>query len=546
MIESNSVEVGPQLTGSLPRVCVSPAALARSRALTLTLVVMLALAVRVFALGASGFSEDEINKLRAAESYGRFDFTANAEHPMLMKLAIWASFDGAGWWNAHDRLAGIVTISPEASLRFPNAIAGAATAGAIYLLAELLFDATVGAWASLFWALDANAAAVNRIGKEDTFLLLFLILAAYLYERGKTVERGRPASRNRWFAASGASFGLMLASKYMPHYFGLHTLYNLAADWHDPDRTPDKRLSFFAAMGGAFLLGNVAVLLPASWRYIAGYLNGDTLRHSGYDFAHRIYVNTLGASPWGVPSTFYITFLAMKVPLFILAAAAVGVVWAARHPDHRGAAFIRVFLVFTLLPYSFVASKFLRYMLPILAVVDIAAAVGLALALGRIEAIRGPMRREALAAAVASLAIGIPFVELVSAAPYYGLAQNALGARLAPPGSVFPDDELYDAGVRETVAAISAHAAPRAVICSDATVVVTEYLARNGRGDIRSCSIAHDGLPTTRVQTWVVEQPGHIYFENQGVIEQLRARLPPWMDVQIGGASAAQVFLFQP
>src|SRR5205807_3174251 len=125
-----------------------------------------------YGLGASGFSEDEINKLRAVEAYRRLDFTANAEHPMLMKAADWASLDAAAWWNAHDRLAAIATISPEAALRLPNALAGVATTALVFLLAEQLFDATVGMWASLLWALDANAAAINRIGKEDTFLTL--------------------------------------------------------------------------------------------------------------------------------------------------------------------------------------------------------------------------------------------------------------------------------------------------------------------------------------------------------------------------------------
>ena len=110
---------------------------------------------------------------------------------------------------------------------------------------------------------------------------------------------------------------------------------------------------------------------------------------------------------------------------------------------------------------------------------------------------------------------------------------------------MFPDDELYDAGVREAVEAIAAGAAPGAVVCSDAAVVVAEYLARDGRTDMRSCSMAHHGLPMTPVETWVIVQPGHLYFENVGVVEQLRARLRPWMDVPINGSSAAQVYLFR-
>jgi hypothetical protein len=95
------------------------------RALSLTVLVAIALAVRASGLGASGFSDDEINKLGAVEAYGHFDFSANAEHPMLMKLADWASIAAARGWNAHPSLALLTTISPEAALRLPNAVVGA-------------------------------------------------------------------------------------------------------------------------------------------------------------------------------------------------------------------------------------------------------------------------------------------------------------------------------------------------------------------------------------------------------------------------------------
>jgi hypothetical protein len=103
------------------------AALEYSRAIGLTLLVTVAIVVRTFGLGAAGFSEDEVNKVRAVESYRHLDFTANAEHPMMMKLADWASMSAADWWNRQARLASLVSVSPEAALRLPNALVGAAT-----------------------------------------------------------------------------------------------------------------------------------------------------------------------------------------------------------------------------------------------------------------------------------------------------------------------------------------------------------------------------------------------------------------------------------
>lgn len=535
MIESNPAEVGSSdLAGALPHLQSIPATIECSRGLALALVVSAALLLRTFALGASGFSEDEINKLHAIDAYRHGDVSANAEHPMLMKLAMWASLDGARWWNAHLAVPG--PISDEAALRLPNAVAGAGTSALIFLLTEALFDTGAGACAAMFWALDANAAGINRIGKEDTFLLLFLLLAAYWYERGKQCSETDVARRHRWYGASAAAFGLMLASKYMPQYFGLHAVFNVAGDQRPDDKTPDKRWWFFGTMAAAFLAADFALLLPGTWRYVHGYLQGDTLRHTGYNFAHHLYVNAVGASPWGLPIWFYPAFVATKVSLVTLGAAAAGLVWVWRHPRHRGAAFIRVFLVFTLVPYSFVASKFLRYMLPTLAALDVAAGVGLA----RIARRLGEGGQ--LAALVAFALVG---VQAVGAAPYYALAQNAVGERLFAPGSLFPDDEFYDAGMRQAVGDVARAAAPGAVVCSDAAAVVAEYLDRDGRADVASRSIAHDGIPPGSGEVWVVVQDGHTYFENAAVVDLVERRLTPSFDVRIAGVSAARVYRFR-
>ena len=537
MIESNPAGVGSGgIADAFSQVRSFPTAIECSRGVALVLVVAAAVLLRTFALGSTGFSEDEINKLRAVDAYRHGDFSANAEHPMLMKLAVWGSLTASRWWNAHLPAGSPASVSDEAALRLPNALAGAATTAVVFLLTEALFDTATGAFAAAFWAFDINAAAINRIGKEDTFLLFFLLLAAYWYERGKEFSATDIARRDRWYSRSAAAFGLMLASKYMPHYFGLHALFNLAGDQRPGDKTPDKRWSFFATLGVVFLAANFALLLPATWRYVADYAHGDTLRHSGYFFAGRVYVNNVTASPWGLPIWFYLTFIATKVSLLSLAAGAVGFAWVWRHPRHRGAAFVRVFLVFTLLPYSLVASKFLRYMLPTLAVIDVAAGVGLA------RIVRRAGEAGGLVALLVILAAG---GRAIAAAPDYALARNVVGARLTRAAVLFPDDELYDAGVREAVGAIARLAAPDAVVCSDAPAVVDEYLRRSGRGDLLARSIAHDGIPMQAAEIWVIVQDGHTYFENAAVIDAIERRLAPWTEIRVDGVSAVRVYRFR-
>src|SRR6266702_3239999 len=220
---------------SLERFAISRA---RASALLLVAVTVLAFGVRFAALSTFGLSEDEINKVRAIEQYRHARFGANAEHPMLMKMAMWGSLELAGAWN---RVAGSNhPIAMETAVRLPNALAGAATTPVLFGLSQLLFGTSVAMMASLFWALDVNAIAINRIGKEDTFLLFFFLLAVWCYERAKRQGATDPAGAQRWYGLSGASFGLMLASKYMPHYLALYAFFNVITGRNPGANRPDK------------------------------------------------------------------------------------------------------------------------------------------------------------------------------------------------------------------------------------------------------------------------------------------------------------------
>jgi hypothetical protein len=181
----------------------TPFALSRLAATAAYIAVVIALAFGLRATGLStyGFSGDEINKVRAVEQYRHGNLSANAEHPMLMKLAIWASVG-----LSRDRLP------IETAVRLPNALIGAATSGAVFGLAYVLFGTPVAMLASLFWAVDVNAIAINRIGKEDTFALFFFLIAVWAYERAKRQGQTDVAGPQHWYATSGAAFGLLLGT----------------------------------------------------------------------------------------------------------------------------------------------------------------------------------------------------------------------------------------------------------------------------------------------------------------------------------------------
>lgn len=516
-------------------------ALPQTWVIALAVIVVLAIGFRTMALDTYGLSEDEVNKVRAIEAYRQGIFAANVEHPMLMKLAMWASIEGAGLWNrivpAGDAL------SLESALRLPNAIAGAATAAALAGVGLVFFGPAVGFTAGLLWALDPNATAINRLGKEDSFLLLFFLLAVWSYEHAKRVGAAEPQRATPWYTASGALFGLMLASKYMPHFLGVYALFNVLADRRPGDNKPHK-LKYYGAMAGAFLAANFAVLLPDTWRSLLHYVQGGTLLHHGYLYAQHLYVNDVPVSPLGVPVTYYLQFLTTKVPLVVLACAGLGLVALSQHRGERGALWLRISLVLLVVPYSLMAAKFLRYSLPMLALVDLLAALGVVALFDRLQQSRwSPTARGLLGAAALTLVFASLFPILVAAAPFYSLQQNSVGRLLGAPATSFPE-ETYDYGVREAVQAIAREARPGAVIVSDASAVVSHYLASSGRTDLVSRSLSAEGLPPGPIERWVLVQDAHIYFENQAVVEQLRASVAPWRELRMRDALAVQIFHF--
>src|SRR5688572_3573370 len=95
---------------------------------TLAILVVLGLALRLNQLGTIGFAEDEMNKLDAVRSYEAGDFSPNAEHPMVMKVLMFASTNLAP------------TNSVEVALRLPNVLIGALTVVPLFLLAAAFFD----------------------------------------------------------------------------------------------------------------------------------------------------------------------------------------------------------------------------------------------------------------------------------------------------------------------------------------------------------------------------------------------------------------------
>jgi Dolichyl-phosphate-mannose-protein mannosyltransferase len=503
---------------------------------SLALLIILGFGLRLTQLNAIGFAEDEMNKLDAVHAYERGDFAANSEHPMVMKVLMWASLRSA---------AGN---SEEVALRLPNVLIGALTAIPLFLLTAALFDRWHALLAAAFWATGVNAITHNRIGKEDSLLVFFMLFAFFFFVRAKQIPPANTEARAPRYAASAVAFGLMIASKYFPHYLGLNMLFHhnfhvrKAAPGEPGGKTPGW---FFLTIIGVFLVASPAVLLPEVWQYMNAYMGERLLTHSGYLFAGQLYKNNMTSSPfWGTPVYFYLLFLAIKVPLLILAAFIVGVgiaVWQWRHVGH---AFLIFMFLFWIIPYSLIGGKWLRYTLSLMPFVYMLAAVGVVGMIRWATSWFSGYRRAALVVSTALVALFVvwPAWTALAHRPHYALYTNALGAGKA--GYFFPHDEFYDDGLREAIKYVCEVAPSGATIAHETPAVARHYLAAFGRMDLNSKVISSREFDaqTAEGTVYVIVQRGRTYFENREELDYVRAHFRRVHEIKIDGASAVEVF----
>jgi hypothetical protein len=488
-----------------------------------------------------------MNKLDAIRAYERGDISANAEHPMMMKALIFGSIKAAGVWQ---KLTGS-PVSDEFALRLPNAIIGGLTAIPLFLLAAAYFDRWTGLLTAAFWTLGINAITLNRVGKEDTLLVFFMLFAFYFYVRAKQISPREEPARRRNYILSGIAFGFMLASKYFPHYFGLNALFH--HKFHVRKREPGEPGGktpgiFYLLIILAFLLANPAVLLPQVWDYLNDYTGERLLLHTGYLFGDQLYKNNMSSTPfWGTPVYFYALFMAIKIPLLVLAAFLVGFVVSLKRWRHAGHAFVLFMFLLWIVPYSLIGGKWLRYSLSLLPFVYMIAAVGVVALIGFLSrALRASKEINAVISATLIIVfVLLPGWTAYAHGPHYALYTNALAA--GREGFYFPHDEFYDDGLREAIHFVSQSAPQQSMIVHETPAVTRYYLERFGRTDLNSQVISGPDLDPTRLSgpTFVIIQRGRTYFENRDKIVFIRANFKKAYEGKIAGATAAEVFVNQ-
>ena len=508
--------------------------------LALALCVLAGLWLRLRGLAAEGFGDDEVHKWLAANRYLHGDFGGDdVEHPMLMKWLITAALlagSRLGW-------------APEAITRLPNALAGGLSILVTAQLGKRLFGARAGLFAGALAAASVTLIGYQRVAKEDTLLGLFLmVLLLCLAEARAAAEDGRAAGQRRWELAGGVALGAMLASKYFFFLTPIPVVFYLWVRRDSAWRVPFKRWVQLALIGLVVLLAiSWTPLLPSTWEYARSYTTGQQTVHGSLFFMGRIYHNLVEYGLRGTSPLFYFVFAAVKLAPATLLFALAGL-WlslTARKPAHK---LVLSWMAVWFFVHTLSGSKWGRFFTSVLPAFLILAGYATAVLVERLRF--APGRAESLLrpALLVVLALALPGAEAVAAirhAPHYRLYISPLGGGDSRVTWYYPHCDYFDAGFREAVQYVAAHAEPGAELSTEIDWPARLYSERAGRSDLvqtlnrrgRACLSGHP--------CYVVVQTGRLYFLNEDAVRNLATRTP-WHVERIRGEDVVKVYRLQP
>jgi hypothetical protein len=531
--------------------------LANSRTLIFAALIVLMVAgfgFRVTGLSAEGLSEDELNKLNAVADYRAHGLTgANGEHPMLMKAFQAASIILAEKWNHSSFVASRPSnrIAPETALRLPGAIVGTLSTLLIFLIASELFGAEVALIGAALWAFDPTGIGFSRIAKEDSFLLFFFLLANVFWLRGQRVAESTDRSPNKYYWATAASYGAMVASKYVPHLFAISMCYYWMFQ-----KLPETRwrlgkkrvLTLFAIMGLVFLMLSPTILLPETWQQMGLFAGGKRVSHDGYEFMNKLYTQRFDDWLRGIPVYFYLVFTAVKLPLLTVLGFLAGLPLLFRRKLGDGRYFILFWFMLWVVAFCFPGGKFTRYYTTVLPAVLITSALGIQFA-GRWLARRiasfdwGAGLKHYVPASLAVIVISGSVINSVQAAPHFRLFTNSIGGGTTWAGYYFPHDEFYDASMRDVMVQIASRARDGARIASESPSLAAYYAEPEKRSDLVCVSLSDtEALKQLEVGDFVIIARGRRYFSNDAIMSTLRDHAAPTIEFKLGQVPSTKVY----
>ena len=332
-----------------------------------------------------------------------------------------------------------------------------------------------------------------------------------------------------------------MASQYMFHLFGLNSLAWYVAARRGLDHKRLRYVRLLVVVLLAFLLANPLILSPTSCRSALHWLQLGGIRHTGYDFAGKLYTNLPGRLFSGVPWYFYLWLLLVKTPIPILASVVIGSILLLRNRQNLASCFFCTLGLLQLLALSVCGAKWMRYSLIVMPFLFMAAgyAVQQAWQYGR--------QRKVPMIAVGTLAIillGWPLVELRAWTPYYPFYLNSVGGGRRNIMRYFAPDEVSEFDTREVAEKICP-IAPNAVrVATGRPLSMGFYVENCGRSDIQVLPL-YDSTYVPRKGDVIILEPSRRFLETQRFFDVLPASDAPSEKIRVGPVLASTIYLVQ-
>ncbi len=512
-------------------------------AVIVLLLTVLAFSVRLYRVDFNSLSEDEVAKWAAVQEYRHGHFVGvNSEHPMLPKMLAWASLTAGERWDRMAATHGWPSLKPEGWLRFPNVLLGALSAAILYLLCRRMMGIAGSFAASFFWAVAPLPVTLNRLTKEETPLTFFTLLACYFYCRAQQADADQSA--RRWYDLSAIGFGLGLASQYILHLIGLNALAWLLAGRMGLNRKPSQFSygRFFFVMLVTLIVVNPVILSPANFNAIMHWLHHDGIRHSGYDFDGRLYMNFPSRLLAGVPWFYYFWLVLVKTPIPILMAVIAGSILLLRDRRTLASCFFLSLGMIQLVGLSLSGAKWIRYSLPMLPFLYLAGGY----AVQEIwKSVKGKAWSPAFVGTAAVILIGWPLAELQAWAPYYSFYLNSIGGGTRNVTRYFSPDEVSEFDTREVAQNVCPFAPAAATVATARPMSMAYYLQACGRADLQIVPL-YDTHYAPRDGDLIVLEPSRRFFETQRFFDALGNSGMPHSDIRVGPVLASTIYRFDP
>jgi hypothetical protein len=132
----------------------------------------------------------------------------------------------------------------------------------------------------------------------------------------------------------------------------------------------------------------------------------------------------------------------------------------------------------------------------------------------------------------------------VVAAPHYRLYMSVLGGGPARAGAYFPQDEFYDAYMKDAMIELARRARPNARVLVEIPSVAAYYAQRANRPDL-VCVEFYDPAEFEKLTPgdFLIDARGRTYVSNQAMLERLRQASQPAFTIAVGTTPAAFVYV---